>query len=51
MVRLCESANRTSWKLHKEFIDEGYNGKNPNRMAFKKMMDLNRQQKFEILLT
>ncbi len=50
LVELRDYVKRTSWKIYKEFIDEGYTGKNTNRPAFKEMMDLARQRKFDILL-
>lgn len=50
LVELRDYVKRAGWKIHKEFIDEGYTGKNTSRPAFKKMMDLARQRKFDVLL-
>ncbi len=50
MVELRDYVKRTSWKTHKEFIDESYTWKNTSRPAFKEIMDLTRQRKFVVLL-
>ena len=50
LVELRDYVKRAGWKIYKEFIDEGYTGKNTSRPAFKEMMDLARQRKFNVLL-
>lgn len=50
LVELRDYVKWAGWKIHKEFIDEGYTGKNTSRPAFKEMMDLARQRKFDVLL-
>ncbi len=41
---------RSGWTLYKEFIDQGFTGRNTSRPAFKEMMDEARQKKFTTLL-
>ena len=41
---------RAGWKINKEFIDDGYTGKNTSRPSFKEMMDLARKRRFDVLL-
>lgn len=47
---LRQYVKRAGNKIYKEFIDEGFTGKNTQRPAFKEMMELARQRKFDVLL-
>ncbi len=47
---LREYVKRAGWTIYKEFIDQGYTGKNTSRPAFKEMIDRARQRKFDVLL-
>ena len=50
LVELREYVGRAGWTVYREFIDEGYSGKNTARPAFKEMMDEARRRKFDVLL-
>lgn len=50
LAELREYAERAGWKIYREFIDEGYTGKNTARPAFKEMLDEARRRKFDVLL-
>ena len=50
LTELRDYAKRAGWKIFWEFTDEGFTGKNTIRPAFKEMMDLARQRKFDVLL-
>jgi DNA invertase Pin-like site-specific DNA recombinase len=41
---------RSGWKLFKEYIDEGYSGKDTKRPAYSQMMEAARRRRFNILL-
>ena len=43
-------AKRSGFKIHQEFIDEGYTGSNTKRPAYNAMLDDARQKKFDLLL-
>jgi DNA invertase Pin-like site-specific DNA recombinase len=47
---LREYVKRAGWTIYREFIDQGYTGKNISRPAFKEMIDEARQRKFGTLL-
>jgi len=47
---LREYVKRAGWTIYKEFIDQGYTGKNTSRPAFKEMIGQARQRKFDVLL-
>lgn len=47
---LREYVQRAGWKIYREFVDEGYTGKNISCPAFKEMMDEARRRKFDVLL-
>ena len=50
LAELREYVQRAGWKIYREFVDEGYTGKNTARPAFKEMMDEARRRKFDVLL-
>jgi DNA invertase Pin-like site-specific DNA recombinase len=50
LVELREYVQRAGWKIYREFVDEGYTGKNISRPAFKEMMDEANRRKFDVLL-
>jgi len=50
LSELRQYVKRSGWEIFKELIDEGYTGKNTNRPAFKKMIGLAKQKKFDVLL-
>ena len=50
LTELRDYVKRAGWKIFREFTDEGFTGKNTSRPAFKEMMDLARQRKFDVLL-
>jgi DNA invertase Pin-like site-specific DNA recombinase len=50
LAELREYIQRAGWKVYREFVDEGYTGKNTTRPAFKEMMDEARRRKFGVLL-
>ena len=47
---LRDYVKRAGWKIYREFVDEGYTGKNTIRPAFKQMLDEARRRKFDVLL-
>ena len=47
---LQEFVQRAGWTVYREFIDNGFTGKDTARPAFKEMMDEARQRKFDVLL-
>ena len=50
LAELREYAQRAGWKIYREFVDEGYTGKDTSRPAFKEMLDEARRRKFDLLL-
>ena len=50
LVELREYVKRAGWKIYREFVDEGYTGKDTARPAFKEMMDEASRRKFDVLL-
>jgi DNA invertase Pin-like site-specific DNA recombinase len=50
LAELREYGERAGWKIYREFIDEGYTGKDTARPAFKEMLDEARRRKFDVLL-
>ncbi len=50
LADLREYIQRAGWKVYREFVDEGYTGKNTTRPAYKEMMDEARRRKFDVLL-
>jgi DNA invertase Pin-like site-specific DNA recombinase len=50
LAELREYGERAGWKIYREFIDEGYTGKDTARPAFKEMLDEARWRKFDVLL-
>jgi DNA invertase Pin-like site-specific DNA recombinase len=50
LAELREYGERAGWKIYREFIDEGYTGKDTARPAFKEMLDEARRRKFDLLL-
>ena len=50
LAELREYVQRASWKIYREFVDEGYTGKDTLRPAFKEMLDEARRRKFDVLL-
>ena len=48
--QLRDFVKRSSWKVYKEFSDEGYTGSNTKRPAFTEMRQEARKRKFDILL-
>jgi hypothetical protein len=50
LAELREYVQRAGWKVYREFVDEGYSGKNIIRPAFKQMMDEAGRHKFELVL-
>ena len=50
LTELRDFVKRSGWKIHAEFIDEGYSGANTSRPAFKEMMSQAGRRKFHILL-
>ena len=47
---LRQFADRSGWKIYKEYIDQNFTGANTNRPAFLDMMDAARKRKFDVLL-
>ncbi|MFO7684920.1 MAG: recombinase family protein [Desulfobacterales bacterium] len=47
---LQEFVQRVGWTVYREFVDNGFTGKDTSRPAFKEMMDEARQRKFDVLL-
>jgi len=47
---LRQFADRSGWKIYKEYIDQNFTGANTNRPAFLGMMDAARKRKFDVLL-
>jgi DNA invertase Pin-like site-specific DNA recombinase len=50
LAELREYVQRAGWKIYREFVDEGYTGKDTLRPAFKEMLDEARRRKFDVLL-
>ena len=50
LAELREYIQRAGWKVYREFVDEGYTGKNTARPAFKEIMNEARRRKFDVLL-
>ncbi len=50
LSELRDYVQRAGWKVYREFVDEGYTGKNTARPAFKEMIDEARRRKFDVLL-
>ena len=50
LTELREYVRRANWKIYREFVDEGYTGKNTARPAFKEMMDEASRRKFDLVL-
>ena len=50
LAELREYVQRAGWKVYREFVDEGYTGKNTARPAFKQVLDEARRRKFDVLL-
>ena len=47
---LQEFVQRAGWIVYREFVDNGFTGKDTSRPAFKEMMDEARKRKFDMLL-
>jgi len=43
-------SKKSKWKIHKEYIDQGYSGKSTKRPAFNQMLDDAHKKKFDVLL-
>jgi len=41
---------RSGWRLYKEFVDQGYSGKDTKRPEYARMMEDARRRRFNILL-
>ena len=50
LSELRDFVKRSNWKIHNEYIDQGYTGANTKRPAFAEMMKQAKKRKFEILL-
>lgn len=50
LSELREYVGRSGWGIYKEFVDEGFSGKNTKRPAFTEMLGEAKQKKFDVLL-
>ena len=50
LAELREYVQRANWKIYREFIDNGYSGKNTARPALGEMMGEARRRKFDLVL-
>lgn len=50
LLALSNFAERSGWELAKQYIDEGFTGKNTARPAFNEMLEAARKREFDVLL-
>lgn len=50
LSELRQFAKRSGWKIHQEYIDQGFTGANTKRPAFLEMMTSARKRKFDKLI-
>ena len=50
LLELREFVRRAKWKVYREYIDNGYSGKNTQRPAFAEMISDARHRRFDLLV-